>query len=153
MPEISKEDLIKLRAETKAGVMDVRKALEEAKGDVSKAKEILKSLGIAKAESKSERATGCGVVETYTHGDGKIGVMVEVACETDFVAKTDEFKSLVHDVTLQIAAMDPTSVDELLTQEFIKDPGRTIADLIHDNIAKTGENIKIKRFHRFVLGA
>lgn len=153
MPEIKKVDIISLREKTKAGVMDVRRALEGAGGDLVKAEEILRSLGLEKAESKSERATGSGIIETYTHADGKIGVMIEVACETDFVAKTDEFKSLVHELTLQIAAMSPTSVDELLEQEYIRDPARKIADLVHDTIAKTGENVKVKRFERFVLGS
>lgn len=150
---LSKEDIVKLREKTKAGVMDVRKALEEANGDVTKAEELLKSIGAAKAEAKAARTTGSGIVESYTHGDGKIGVIVEVACETDFVAKTDEFKSLAHELALQIAAMDPTSVDELLDQEYIRDPSRKIKDLIQDTVAKTGENIRIKRFQRFVLGA
>lgn len=152
MTEISKENIVQLRAKTKAGVMDVRKALEEAGGDMTKAEEILNSLGLAKAEAKAERPTGAGLIETYTHGDGKIGVMIEVACETDFVAKTDEFKALVHDLALQIAAMSPNSVDELLEQEFIKDPAKKISDLVHQAIGKTGENMKVKRFQRFVLG-
>lgn len=150
--EISKADIIKLREKTKAGVMDVRKALTEAQGDLTRAEQILKEIGAARAESKSDRATGSGVVETYTHGDGKIGVMVEVACETDFVARTDEFKNLAHELALQVAALDANSVDELLEQEYVRDPGRQVGDLVRDVAAKTGENIKVKRFQRFVLG-
>jgi elongation factor Ts len=150
--EVKKEDIVLLREKTKAGVMDIRRALTESDGDLAKAEELLRTMGEEKAEAKSVRATGSGLVETYVHGDGKIGVMVEVACETDFVAKTDEFKSLAHELALQIAAMDPTSVDELLEQEYIKDPARHIADIVHDTVAKTGENIKVKRFQRFVLG-
>jgi len=153
MTEINKQDIVSLREKTKAGVMDVRKALEESGGDIVKAEEILQKVGAAKAQSKAERPTGSGMIETYTHADGKIGVMVEVACETDFVAKTDEFKTLAHDLALQIAAMDPTSVDELLDQEFIKDPTKKIAVLLQETIAKTGENIKVVRFQRFLLGA
>lgn len=153
MTEISKEAIISLRDKTKAGVMDVRKALEEAGGDTNKAEDLLKAMGAAKAESKSDRPTGSGIIETYVHGNGKIGVMVEVACETDFVAKTDEFKALAHDLALQIAAMDPTSVDELLEQEFVKDPAQKVSALVHETVAKTGENIRVIRFQRFVLGA
>ena len=149
---VSKEDIIKLREKTQAGVMDARRALDEADGDMDRAEKLLSEWGLAKAEKKAERTTGSGLVEVYTHGDGKIGVMVEVSCETDFVAKTAEFKALAHDVALQIAAMGPNSVDELLEQEFIKDPSRTIRDLVTAAIAKTGENMKVKRFERFVLG-
>lgn len=149
---VSKDDIIKLRAETSAGVMDARKALEQARGDFDQAKELLHAWGADKAAKKAERATGAGVVETYVHGAGKIGVMVELACETDFVAKTDQFKELAHDVALQISAMDPQTVEELLAQEFIKDPGKTIGELVTATIATTGENIQIKRFTRYVLG-
>jgi elongation factor Ts len=151
--EIKKELIIKLREKTQAGVMDARRALIEAKGDLRRAEELLGSWGVNKAAKKADRVTGSGVIEAYTHGDGKIGVMVELACETDFVAKTAEFKSLAHELALQIAAMDPTSVDELLSQEFIKDPSRSIRDLVTATIAKTGENVQIKRFQRFVLGS
>jgi elongation factor Ts len=133
--------------------MDVRKALEESAGDIGRAEEILKEMGATRAETRVERATGSGLVETYTHGDGRVGVMVEVGCETDFVSRTDEFKTLAHEITLQIAAMSPSSVDELLNQEYIRDPGRKISDLVRDAASKTGENIKIKRFERYVLGS
>lgn len=151
--ELSKKDLIKLRSLTGAGVMDVRRALEEADGDLAQAEVILKKMGLDKAVSKAERTTTAGLVETYAHGDGKIGVMVEVSCETDFVAKTDEFKALAHDLALQIAAMNPSSVQELLDQDYIKDPSKKINSLISETIAKTGENIRVSRFQRFVLGA
>jgi len=150
---VSKQAIILLREKTNAGIMDARKALEEASGDMVKAEELLRAWGASKAEKKSDRPTGSGIIETYTHGDGKIGVIVEVASETDFVAKTEQFKTLVHEIALQIAAMDPQSVDELLEQEHIKDSARTIKDLVTDTVAKTGENIKIKRFQRFVLGS
>lgn len=149
---VNKEDIIKLRAKTKAGVMDVRRALEEAEGDLAKAEAALHKMGQARAESKADRTTGSGLIETYSHGDGKIGVMVELACETDFVAKTDEFKTLAHEITLQVAAMDPENVAELLEQEYIKDPSKKIKDLLQSAIAKTGENIKVTRFQRFARG-
>ena len=149
---VTKEDIIKLREKTQAGVMDARRALEEANGDMAGAEKLLGEWGLAKAEKKAERTTGSGLIETYLHNGGKIGVMVEVACETDFVAKTDEFRALAHDIALQIAAMEPNSVDELLDQEFIKNPSQKISDLVTAAIAKTGENMKVKRFERFVLG-
>lgn len=150
--ELNKEDIIKLRSKTKAGVMDVRRALEEADGDLVQAEAILQKMGQARAESKTDRATGSGIIETYAHGDGKIGVLVEVSCETDFVAKTDEFKTLAHELALQVAAMAPASVEDLLEQEYIKDPSRKIKDLLQETIAKTGENIKVARFQRFARG-
>jgi elongation factor Ts len=149
----TKEDLIKLREKTQAGVMDAKKALEESGGNIDQAEILLSEWGTAKAEKKADRTVGSGLIETYLHGDGKIGVMVEVACETDFVAKTAEFKMLSHDMALQIAAMAPNDVDELLEQEFIKDTSRTVKDLVSATIAKTGENIIVKRFERFVLGS
>jgi elongation factor Ts len=150
---VTKEDIVKLREKTQAGVMDARRALEEASGDAGQAERLLSEWGVAKAEKKVGRMTGSGLIETYLHGDGKIGVMVEVGCETDFVAKTEEFKTLAHDIALQIAAMDPPSVDMLLDQDFIKDPSIMIRDLVTATIAKTGENVRIKRFERFVLGS
>lgn len=149
---VNKEDIIRLREETSAGVMDARKALDESDGDFDKAKELLHSWGADKAAKKADRATGSGLIETYVHGGGKIGVMVEVACETDFVAKTDQFKDLAHDVALQISAMGPQTIEELLDQEFIKDSSKKIADLVTATVAKTGENVQIKRFVRYILG-
>src|SRR5574344_2006805 len=107
----------KIRNETGLGIMEIKAALEEASGDEKKAKDILRAKGFKKAESKSERETHQGRVATYTHGTGKIGVMVELLCETDFVAKHEDFVALSKDVCLQIAAMDPKDVDELLKQE------------------------------------
>ncbi len=149
---ISVEDIKKLRLETGAGIADCRKALEESKGDFKKAKELLAGWGLDKAASKSDRVVGAGLVETYMHGGGKVGVMVEVNCETDFVARTDEFKNLAHELAMQIAAMDPKDVKELEKQEYIRDTGKTISDLIKEVIAKVGENIVVKRFERFELG-
>lgn len=150
--EISIEQIKKLREITGAGIADCRKALEEAKGDEKKAVELLKSWGIDKAVSKSDRAVGAGLVETYIHSGGRVGSIVEVNCETDFVARTDEFKSLAHEIAMQVAAMDSKDVEELLKQEYIRDVSKTISDLVKEAIAKLGENIVVRRFMRFELG-
>jgi elongation factor Ts len=156
-----------LREDTGAGVMDAKRALEEAGGDMAKAKGILRERGLAAAAKKSERATNQGMVEAYIHAGGRIGVLVEVNCETDFVAKTQEFQQLARDIAMQVAAMQPLVVEAsqrtpemegsdeevvLLAQPFIKDGSRTIGDLVKDAIARTGENIRVARFSRFELG-
>lgn len=146
-------DLVKkIREKTGAGIADVRRALEEAGGDEKKAEELLKSWGIDKAAAKADRAVGQGLVETYIHSGGKVGSMVEINCETDFVARTDEFKNLAHEIAMQVSAMDPKDVEELLAQEYIRDGSKIIGDLLKEVIAKLGENIVIKRFMRFELG-
>ena len=149
---ISIDQIKKLREKTGAGIADCRKALEEVKGDFKKAEELLKSWGIDKAAAKSDRAVGAGLIETYIHGGGKVGAMVEVNCETDFVAKTDEFKNLAHEVAMQVSAMDPKNVEELLKQDYIREAGKSIDQLVKETIAKVGENIVIRRFVRFELG-
>lgn len=141
----------KLREETGAGVMDAKKALASAGGDVAGAKEILKRQGAVLAGKKSERQTSAGIVEAYSHMD-KIGAVVEVLCETDFVARNSEFKELAHDLALQVAAYEGNDVEGLLKQEYIKEPSLTVKDLIDGKIAKLGENIRIGRFMRAVLG-
>ena len=156
-------ELIKqLRELTSAGVMDCKRALEESDGDVSKAEKLLKDQGIASAAKKASRETDQGVIETYVHSGGRIAAIVEVNCETDFVARTDEFSSLAHDIAMQIAAMDPATVggdepeanpeESLLLQPFIKDPSKSIQDLINETVGKLGENIRARRFQRFSLG-
>lgn len=150
---VSIDDIKKLREKTGAGIADSRRALEEAKGDFKKAEELVKGWGLDKASTKADRAVGAGLVETYIHGGGKVGAMVEIACETDFVARTDEFKNLSHEVAMQIAAMDPKNVEELLAQEYIRDSAKTIEQVVKETIAKVGENIKVKRFMRFELGS
>src|SRR3989338_10279934 len=152
MSNISIEDVKRLREQTAAGIADCRRALEEAKGDFTKAEGLLRSWGIAKAASKADRAVGAGLVDTYIHANGKVGAMVEVNCETDFVARTDEFKSLCHEVAMQVAAMDPKDVEELKKEDYIRDSSKTIETLIKETIAKIGENVVIKRFMRFELG-
>jgi elongation factor Ts len=141
----------KLRVELGLGMMEIKAAIEEASGDEKKAKEILKAKGFKKAEKRAERETGQGRVSTYTHSTGKIGVMVELLCETDFVAKNEEFVAVANDICLQVAAMEPKDTKELLKQEFVKDGSRTIDDLIKELIAKFGENIKLGRFERFEI--
>jgi len=165
--EITTKMVKELREKSGAGIMDCRNALKSAEGNIDKAVEILKEKGLLKAQKKAERATGSGLVECYVHTAGRIGAMVEVNCETDFVARTDEFKELAHSIAMQVAAMAPICVsrehvkeggeailDEacLLLQPYIKDPTRTIQDVITETIAKTGENIRVSRFSRFELG-
>jgi elongation factor Ts len=140
-----------LRDKTSAGVSDVRQALEEADNDIKKAEEILKEKGIASAAKKADRATNSGLVEAYVH-QGRVGAIVEVLCETDFVARTDEFKNLAHELAMQVASMNPKDEKALLKQEYIRDPQITISDLVKQAIAKLGENITINRIQRFELG-
>jgi len=146
------KQLKKLREETAASVADCRKALEESNGDYQKALEWLKKHGIAKAAKKEGRETTQGIVDAYIHAGGKVGVLTEISCETDFVARTEDFKKLAHEIGMQIAAMNPKDVDTLLSQEYIRDPKVTISDLVKQVIATLGENIKIKRFTRFEIG-
>lgn len=165
--EISSDKIKELRQSTGAGVMDCKKALMDADGNFEKACDIIAQRGLAIAKKKSERTADQGMIECYVHTGSHLGVMVEVNCETDFVARTTEFKELAHNISLQISAMSPKyiSTDEipsdvkvdpqlacLLLQPFIKDPNRTIQDIITETIAKTGENIKVRRFVRFELG-
>ncbi len=141
----------KLREATGAGIADCREAIEEAKGDLDKAKDVLKKKGLDKASSKSDREVNAGVVETYSHA-GRIGVLVEILCETDFVAKTEDFKTLSHEVAMQIASMNPENAEELMSQEYIRDGSKTVKDLVQETIAKLGENIQIGKFSRIELG-
>lgn len=145
------ENIKKLREETGAGIADCRQALEESRGDMEKAKEWLKKKGLDKASSKVGREVKAGVVDVYSHG-GKVGVLVEVLCETDFVARTQDFKNLAHELSLQVASMNPSSVEELLAQEYIRDNTQTVDQLIKSLIGKLGENIQVGRFERIALG-
>jgi elongation factor Ts len=146
------ELLKKLRNETLVSIADCRKALDEAKNDYKKALEILRKNGLEKAAKKANRETRQGIVESYIHQNGRVGALVEVSCETDFVARTDIFKNLVHEIGMQIAAMNPKDVKVLLAQEYIRDASRTIESMIKEVIAKLGENIVVKRFQRFEVG-
>lgn len=164
--EISAQMIKDLREQTGAGIMDCRNALNTCQGNVDKAIEILKEKGLAKAEKRAQRATASGLVETYIHTAGRIGAMVEINCETDFVARTDQFKEIAHCLAMQVAAMAPVCVSKedipagedvkdeniLLLQPYIKDPTKLIKDVVAETIAKTGENIKVRRFVRYELG-
>lgn len=160
-------DAIKtLRERTQAGVMDCRQALEEADGDMEKATAILRDKGLATATKRADRETNHGLVEAYIHG-GRIGAMVELNCETDFVARTDVFKTLAHDIAMQIASMRPEVIQPedldrdavgspeqlaLLAQPFIKDQSKSVQDRINETIASTGEKIQVRRMMRYNLG-
>lgn len=165
--QVKTDDIKLLREKTGAGIMDCRRALVDAQGDIDKAVKILQECGWAAAEKKASREASMGLVESYIHAGGKLGVLVEVNCETDFVARTNEFQALAHDIALQIAAMNPKYIKQdevpeaekdktpeycLMLQPFIKDPARTIESLVKDTISKVGENIQVKRFCRFELG-
>lgn len=147
---IKVDDIKKLRELTGAGIADCKEALSLSKGNINKAVEYLKKKGIEKAAKKLERETNQGKVFSYVHG-GRIGVLVSLLCETDFVAKTDEFNNLGKELCLQVASMKPKDVTELLEQEYIRDPGMTIGDMIKSVIGKLGENIKIDGFSRITI--
>ena len=194
---ITASDVKTLREKTGAGMMDCKKALTEANGDMEKAIELLREKGLAAAVKKSGRIAAEGIVDSYIHLGGKIGVLLEVNCETDFVAKTDEFRALVKDIAMQIAAANPKYlrkedvdtaelekereilraqalnegkpekiVDKmvegriqkyykevcLLEQPFVKDPDKSVQDLVTEKIAKIGENISVRRFARYEMG-
>lgn len=196
--KITSQMVKELRDKTNAGMMDCKKALGETEGDMEKAIDLLRKKGLAVAQKRSGRATSEGVVECYIHAGGKLGVMVEVGCETDFVAKTDDFKNFAKDIAMHVAAAMPVSIsrDEvpeemvarekdiyvqqakesgkpdniiekmvsgkvdkylseicLMEQKFVKNPDLSIQDLLNELVAKMGENISIKRFSRFQVGA
>ena len=146
------DQIKKLREETGAGVMDAKKALEEAQGNIEKAVEFIRAKGLARAEEKSDRDVKSGKVYCYTHLGGTAAAMVEVACETDFVANNPEFEALCKEIAMQIVSMNPKDVEELLTQPYIRDATKTIEQLVKELVGKTGENIRVIRFARFKLG-
>ncbi len=165
--DITTEQIKDLRQDSGAGIMDCRNALKETNGDKAKAMEILQKQGFVNAKKSAGRTTKQGLVASYIHGGGRIGALVEVNCETDFVARTNEFQDLVRNVAMQVAAMDPQYLSKescpagveidfqnacLLMQPYIKDPARSVQDLVTELIAKTGENIVISHFSRFELG-
>ena len=165
--KISAEQVKELRERTGAGVMDCKRALEDAEGDSERAVALLQERGAAMAEKRMDRETSQGAIECYIHAGGRIGSMVELNCETDFVARTDDFKNLAHELAMQIAATNPLAVSEedlptgaegdpaelcLLRQPYIRDAARTIDELVREVIAKTGENVRVRRFSRFELG-
>ncbi len=156
-----------LREQSGAGIMDCRNALFEAEGDMNKASRILKQRSLFKVEKRRKRSASQGLIEAYIHSGGRIGAMVEVNCETDFAARTDEFKELAHELAMQVAAQDPQFISReeipegadgeaqaacLLLQPYIRNPDMTVQDIINETIAKVGENIKVSRFARFEVG-
>ncbi|PJA40966.1 translation elongation factor Ts [candidate division WWE3 bacterium CG_4_9_14_3_um_filter_34_6] len=143
--------LKKLREETGAAVMDAKRALDESNGDIEKAKKILIEKGVEKAEKKSEREIKAGRIFTYVYGEGKVASIVKLGCETDFVAKNEEFEKVGTEIAMQITAMNPKNVEELLGQDYIRDSSKTIKDLITSVIAKTGENITLVEFSRLEI--
>ncbi len=160
--DISASAVKELREKTGAGIMDCKRALQEAEGNMERATEALRQKGLAKHAKLSGRAARQGLIESYIHTGGRIGALVEVNCETDFVARTEEFRALAREVAMQVASMDPQSVgtmegdgteSALLDQEYIRDARKTIRDLIKETIGKVGENIQISRFVRFEVGA
>ncbi len=196
--EITAKMVKELRDRTNAGMMDCKKALAESDGDMEQAADYLRTKGIAKASKKAGRTTGQGLVEAYIHPGGQVGVIVEVACETDFVARTDEFKGMVHNIAMHIAAASPIALDRedvdaavvekeaeiyrqqmreegkpdniidkivqgkvdkfyaevcLLEQKYVKDPDNTVLDYLNSVIGKLGENMAVKRFTRYQIGA
>jgi len=147
---ISINQIKRLREETGVSVSECKKALEEAKGDFEKSKDVLRKWGRDLAGKKAERKACLGIVDSYIHPDKRIGAIIELRCETDFVAKSDDFKSLAHELCLQIAAMDPED-NSLMFCPWIKDETKTIKDLIDEYISKLGENIIVKRFTRYEI--
>ena len=156
-----------LRDKTGAGIMDSKRALEESEGDIAKAESILNAKGLASAAKKADRSTSEGLVVSYIHTGGRVGSMVELNCETDFVARTDDFGILGRNIAMQVAAMNPSYLDRasvpedvedvkdeelLIEQEYIRDSSMKITDLVKESIGKLGENIRIRRFSRFELG-
>ena len=160
---VSIDQIKALREATGAGVMDCRGALEQSAGDFDAARELLREKGVATAAKRSARDAGQGLIESYIHG-GRIGVLVDLRCETDFVARTAPFKELAHDIAMQVASMQPAAVSAdqldgadpeaaaLLDQPFIRDANQTIADRINDVIASVGEKIEVARFIRYEIG-
>jgi len=159
--DISASAVKELRDKTGAGIMDCKRALEEAKGDQKKAEELLHQKGLMKHAKVAGREVKQGVVESYIHTGGRIGALVEVNCETDFVARTDEFRTLAREIAMQVASMNPKTVgtldgdegeEALLSKEYIRDSRKSIRDLIKETIGKVGENIQVSRFMRFEVG-
>jgi elongation factor Ts len=161
----STELIRQLREKTGAGIMDCKRALTDANNDLPQAEKLIKERGLAGVAKKAGREANQGLVESYIHAGGRVGALVEVNCETDFVARTDDFRALAREVAMQVAAMNPTRVraedptpdgvegdTPLLQQAYIRDSSKTIQDLVNEAIAKLGENILVRRFERFELG-
>lgn len=140
----------KLREVTGAGVMECKRAFTDAKGDFDEAKRIIHERGLAKVEKRSGRETGAGLIESYVHNE-RIGVLVDLRAETDFVVRSEPFRTLAHELAMQIAAAPSANVDELLAQPYIRDESKTVGDLVKDVIARVGENVKVAGFSRLEI--
>lgn len=145
------QDIKKLRNETGVSPVEIKKALAQADDDIVKAKELLGIWGKATADKKTSREVKQGIVDYYLHPNAKTGVLLDIRCESDFVAKSPDFKNLAHEICLQIAAMDPETVEVLLAQLWVKDNSKTIGDLVKETIGKIGENIEVKQFTRYEI--
>ncbi len=152
MSNITAADIKTLREETGAGMMDCKKALEESNGDMEKAREWIRQRGLAKAEKKADREAKEGYVAAYVHSNNRIAALVEIRCETDFVARNPEFQEMAKNVAMQVASMSPANVDDLLQQEFIKNPKMTIDELVKSLSGKIGERFIVQRFVRYEVG-
>jgi len=163
MPDITAKLIKELRDNTGAGIMDAKKALEESNGDLEKASKVLAEKGLASAEKRIGRATENGVIESYIHTGGRIGSLVELSCETDFVARTEEFIKCAKEIAMQVAAMNPISINKednneyedeqiLELQAYIRDSSRTVGEVVKELSARVGENIVIKKINRFEIG-
>jgi len=163
---VTVEQIKTLREQTGAGILDCKQALEDSSGDLDQAADVLRKKGFAQAVRRAGRATTEGVIEAYIHTGGRVGALVELGCETDFVARTSEFKDLAHNIAMQVAAMDPAYLDQeemesedsrppaqvsLLQQPFIKDNSRSVGVMVQEMAAKVGENVKLVRFSRLAL--
>lgn len=153
MANYTATDIKNLREETGAGMMDCKRALDEADGNYDKAKQIVFERGLAKAEKKSDRETKIGYIASYVHTNHQVAALVEILCETDFVARNDEFQTMAKEVAMQVVAMNPESVDELLAQETLKNPSITVEALIKTLSGKIGEKFVLSRFVRYEVGA
>jgi len=149
---VTAADIKALREETGAGMMECKKALTESDGDMAKAREWIKARGLAKAEKKADRETKEGYIASYVHGTGKVAALVEILCETDFVARNSEFQEMARSVAMQVASMNPENVEELLAQDYIRDGSVTIDQLVKGLSGKIGEKFVVNRFVRYAVG-
>ncbi len=146
------KEIKQLREETGAGMMDCKKALEEAGGNYAKAKEIVRQKGLARAEKKADRVAAEGYIASYVHANNQVAALVEILCETDFVARNSDFQTMAKDVAMQVVAMNPADVAELLAQDFIKNPSITVEDIVKETSGKIGEKFVVSRFVRYEVG-
>ena len=152
MTKIDPKVVQRLRSESGAGVMDCKRALEETGGDYAKALALIKERGIQSVAKKSDREAKEGLVASYIHGNGRVGALVELASETDFVSRGEDFRQLAQEIAMQVAAMNPATVEELLEQAYIRDASKTIKDLVTAVASTTKENVHVRRIQRFALG-